>query len=355
MKKLSLLLIITFLIGILNACKKDSEENTVSTFTTTPYTIALPGGFPPVTSNASDLTVEGIQLGHMLYYDSILSTNGLKCASCHRQDRAFSSPMFTHWNGDVTSVPAHVNLAWKKDFLWEGAINSIENVCILDFEPEFFNTNMELLVTKLMNHPQYPEMFRKAYNINDISKLSHQQLKLTITNSIAQFINTFTSSNSKYDKYVRNEVQFTSDELRGYIIFNTEEGDCFHCHGSVLFTDNKHHNNGLDEFPTGQNLGYYNFTHDSADIGKFNAPTLRNVEFTAPYMHDGRFQSLDEVVEFYNSGVNQHSPNIDPIMTKPFKLYGLHLSTADKLCLVDFLKTLSDSGFITNPAYSNPF
>ncbi len=338
-----------------NACKKDKEEQPTDTFTITPYSIALPDGFPPVTSNASNLTVEGIKLGRMLYYDSILSTNGLRCASCHRQGRAFSSPAFVHANGDVTSVPAHINLAWKKDFLWEGAVKSIEEVCIEDFEPEFFNTDMDQLVIKLKSHDQYPGLFRDAYNITDISTLTHQQLKLTIVDAIAQFVNTFVSSDSRYDRYLRNEEQLTPDEIRGYIIFNTEEGDCFHCHGSLLLTDSKHHNNGLDEFPSGQDMGYFNFTHDSTDIGKFLAPTLRNIEYSAPYMHDGRYQTLEEVVEFYNSGVNQHSPNIDPIMTKPFKLYGLHLSAYDKQCLVAFLKTFSDTAFINNPAYSSPF
>jgi cytochrome c peroxidase len=260
-----------------------------------------------------------------------------------------------HPNGDTTSIPGHVNLAWKKNFLWEGGLGSIESVCMGDFEPEFFNTNMNDLVTRLSTHPSYPSLFKEAFNVNDISSLTHQQLKEYIVKAAAQFVNTLVSSNSRYDQFLRHEIIMTPDEQRGYIIFNTEEGDCFHCHGSVLGTDNKWHNNGLEENPTGQESGYYNFSHDTNDIGKFIAPTLRNIEYTAPYMHNAKFQTLEEVIEFYNSGVHLNSPNIDPIMTKPFKQNGLHLNAYDKACLVQFLKMFSDSGFIHNAEYSSPF
>jgi cytochrome c peroxidase len=354
MKTLTIKSIFIFIFFVLIiSCKKDDEPAAV--YTPTPYSLKVPNGFPPPEIDASKLTVEEIRLGRMLYYDPILSSNGLTCSSCHEQSVAFSHSIFVHPNGDRTSVPAHINLAWKRKFLWEGALNSIENVCIGDFEPEFFNTNMDDLVQKLTSHSTYPELFYQAFNISDISKLSHQELKEKIVEAIAQYVNTLTSSNSIYDKYLRHELALTSDELRGYIIFNTEEGDCFHCHGSVLFTDNKQHNNGLVEIPIGQDMGLFNFSHDSLDVGKFLAPTLRNIELTAPYMHDGRYQTLEEVVEFYNSGVHQNSPNIDPIMTKPAKLYGLHLSAYDKQCLVQFMKTLTDTFFISNPEYSSPF
>lgn len=348
------LLITVIMVVVFFSCKKDKTEEP-ATFTTTPYTIAVPAGFPPVGPNAANLTIEGVALGRMLYYDPILSSNGLSCSSCHKQSKSFSSPFHVHPNGDTTSIPSHINLAWKNSFLWEGGLSSIENVCMGDFEPEFFNTNMNDLVNSLMAHDQYPAMFKSAFNVSDISALSHQQLKEYIVNATAQFANTFVSSNSRYDQFQRHEIMMTPDEQRGYIIFNTEEGDCFHCHGSVLCTDNKWHNNGLDANPAGQAMGYYNFSHDTNDIGKFLAPTLRNVEFTAPYMHDGRFQTLEQVVEFYNSGVNLNSPNVDPIMTKPFKLNGLHLSVYDKQCLVLFLKMFSDTNFINNPDYSSPF
>jgi cytochrome c peroxidase len=353
MKKF-LLSIIPVVLLAFTACKKDSVEES-NTFSPTPYTLTIPPGFPPPNESASHLTVEGVRLGRMLYYDPILSTNGLSCSSCHNQSIAFSKPMYIHPNGDKVSVPAHINLAWKNKFLWEGGASSIEEVCMGDFEPEFFNTDMVKLINDLKNHPDYPRLFSEAFNISDISSLSHQQVKDYIVKAAAQFINTLTSANYKFDLYLNHQYQFTPDELRGYLIFNTEEGDCFHCHGSVLRTDNNYHNNGLEEFPAGQDMGYYNFTHDTNDIGKFLSPTLRNIEFTAPYMHDGRYQTLEEVVDFYNSGVQLHSPNIDPIMTKPFKVNGLYLTDYDKQCLIAFLKTFSDTAFIANPEYSSPF
>ena len=137
------------------------------------------------------------------------------------------------------------------------------------------------------------------------------------------------------------------------MIFMTERGDCFHCHGNPLFTSNDFRNNGLDCTPQGANSGRYLVTGNANDIGKFSVPTLRNVELTAPYMHDGRYATLEEVVEFYNSGVCMTSPNIDPIMTKPAKEYGLNLWPWEKEDLVNFLKTLTDTTFINNPDYRN--
>jgi len=348
-KKLAIFSMIALIAGSYS-CKKENAETNHSQ---TPYTLNVPPGFPPPYAN--NMTVEGVTLGRMLYYDPILSSNGLTCSSCHRQSLSFSSPIHVHPDGSRTSVPVHINLAWKKNFLWEGAFESIEQVCMGDFEPEFFNTNMNDLVERLKQHQQYPSLFYEAFNITDVGNLTHQELKDKIVEAIAMYANTLVSSNSRYDKYRRNEIAFTQEELRGYIIFNTEEGDCFHCHGSVLMTDNGFHNTGLEELPDGQDKGLFNFTGNPDDLGKFLSPTLRNVALTAPYMHDGRFQTLEEVVEFYNSGVHQNSPNIDPIMTKAFKVNGLNLTPYDKQCLVDFLKTFTDSSFVTSTAYGSPF
>lgn len=342
-------------IAFIASCRKDKADDSAS-YTQTPYQLSIPAGFPPAyISGVSLLTVEGVRLGRMLYHDPILSSNGLTCSSCHLASKSFSSPLHIHPNGDHTSVPAHVNLAWKDKFLWEGGLNSVGEVCMGDFEPEFFNTNMNDLVQSLKNHGSYPQLFYQAFNITDIEKLSHEELKNTIVTAAAQFIYTLVSSDSRYDKYKNQEYAPTQEEIRGLVIFNTEEGDCFHCHGSVLATDNRLHNNGLDEIPTGQNAGNFNFSHDSLTIGKFISPTLRNIELTAPYMHDGRYATLEEVVEFYDHGVNLNSPNVDPIMTKPAKINGLHLSAYDKQCLVAFLKMFTDTAFIHNPEYQSPF
>ena len=141
--------------------------------------------------------------------------------------------------------------------------------------------------------------------------------------------------------------------MHGLDIFTTEKGDCFHCHSLGLFTDNKFRNNGIDSIYIGNDLGRYNVTTNTNDIGLFKTPTLRNIELTAPYMHDGRFQTLDQVIDHYNSGV-KHSATLDPIMTKPSKIYGLGLTTIEKYDLIAFLKTLTDTTFIHNPLLQKP-
>jgi cytochrome c peroxidase len=352
-KTWSIFIFITAFLLIIGSCKK--EEATVEEgFHTTPYNFIIPPGFPPPVIDPRTISIEGVKLGRKLYYDDILSSNGLSCSSCHSRTNSFSAPYHVHPNGDTTSIPVHVNLAWKSKFLWEGSMASIEEVCMGDFEPEFFNTNMVDLKNDLKNHAEYPSLFYQAFQLNDVSILSDLELKQKILNAIAQFMNTMVSNNSVYDRFQRQELNLTQEELRGYIIFNTEEGDCFHCHGSVYYSDYRFRNNGLEANPAGQDMGYYNFTHDSGDIGKFISPTLRNIELSAPYMHDGRFQTLEEVVDFYDHDVHLNSPNIDPIMTKPFKVNGLQLNAFDKQCLVKFLKTFTDTAFINNPAYKKP-
>jgi cytochrome c peroxidase len=335
-------------------CKKDkTTENSV---TPTPYSLRIPEHFPtPVIPDANPMTVEGIALGRRLYYDPILSTNGLTCSSCHIPERSFSKPYFISSAGDSISVPPHINLAWNPDYLWNGGEPFLDHLCIADFGPGFFNTDMDELVSLLKSHSQYPDMFYKAFGIQDVAAISHDELQKKIVYAIIQFIRTMISDNSRFDRYVRQEASLTQSELSGYLIFMTEKGDCFHCHGAPLFTSNDFRNNGLECYPQGQDQGRFTITGNPHDLGKFSVPTLRNIELTAPYMHDGRFKTLEEVVEFYNSGVCSSSPNIDPIMTKPAKLYGLQLLPQEKADLVNFLKTFTDTSFIINPAYSKPF
>jgi len=338
-----------FSILLLFACKKETSSDSI--YKTTPYTLIVPSGFPnPSIPNDNKLTVEGIRLGQYLYYDPILSTNGLSCNSCHTKENSFSFPLFITKTGQKISVPPHINLAWNTDYNWNGSEPVLDRLCLGDFGPDFFNTDMELLVSKLKSHPKYPLMFKEAFNL-DVAKLSHPELQLKIVYSISQYLRTMISSNSKYDKVIRHEAQFTVEEQEGYTLFNSERADCFHCHGYPLFTDNKYYNNGLSDLPAGNNRGRYLVTNNLDDFGKFSTPTLRNIELTAPYMHDGRFKTLEEVVEFYNSQIHYNSPNIDPL----FLARGpLNLTPMEKQNLVKFLKTLTDTVFINNPQFKNP-
>lgn len=349
MNKISLLFTLSLLVISFSGCKKTPP---VDTFNPTPYEFTIPKGFPPFTQPAFNVaTVEGVKLGRMLYYDPILGTNGNSCSSCHNQANAFTIGFIGP--GDF-SIPPHQNLAWNPDFTWEGAVQSLDHIAIVDLEvPDFIAPDMDLLLTKLSNHQEYPQLFKDAFNI-DILTIDVEKRKLYISYAIAQFMRTQISGNSKYDRVLRGEEFFTDSELNGYEIFNSEKGDCFHCHGSILFTDNLYHNNGLDSTFVGNNQGKFMVTADSADLGMFSSPTLRNIEFTGPYMHDGRYHTLEQVVEFYNSEVAK-SHTLDPIMTKPGKENGLQLTTKEKTDLVNFLLTLSDTSFLSNPALSTPF
>lgn len=333
----SIIFAFALMIALVASCKKEETEETPEPLpeALTPYTLNCPSYFPQLIIPADNqLTVEGVELGRKLYYDTILSNDGRACASCHTQQYAFSNP--------VPNSMSHVNLAWNNKFLWNGLVEGkLED--IMTFEVNvFFNTD----VTKLNNSSTYPTLFKKVFNSNSITT---QQ----VAYALAQFIRTQSSTNSKFDKYLRYETTLTSTEMNGFILYNTEKGDCFHCHSLGLFNDNAYHNNGNDSVFAGVNRGHYEVTGNANDMGKFKTPTLRNVELTAPYMHDGRFATLEDVIEHYNSGVKQSS-TLDPIFSKPNHLFGLQLTTQEKSELLAFLKTLTDSTFINNPALAHP-
>ena len=305
------------------------------TYNPTPYELNYPDNFPIMQFDEDNpLTKEGVALGRMLYYDPILHKEGNKaCADCHQQAFSFSS------NAEV--LP-HVNLGWNRTFLWNGKINgNMEDIMLFEVE-EFFETDVD----KFNNDDTYPKLFFEAFGVETITSNE-------ISKAIAQFVRTLNSFDSRYDKVFRpdgGEV-FSDAELNGFDIFFTEKGDCFHCHGGVLFTDNLFHNNGLDANPSENGLSAT--TGDPLDLGKFKTPTLRNIAITGPYMHDGRYETLDEVIDFYSEGLSI-SPTIDPLM-KQANRGGIHLSPEEKKDLLAFLLMLTDESFIANPDFSSPF
>ena len=321
---------------IIYGCKKSNPAaGSVEPEALTPYNLVYPNYFPPLAiPNDNPLTVEGIKLGNKLYYDSILSNSGISCSSCHNAAESFSSY-------SVNSL-AHVNLGWNNYFLWNGKISgSIED--IMKFEVEvFFNTN----VSKLNNSAYYRDEFKKVYDVDVITSKD-------VAYALSQFFRVMVSANSLCDKFFQHTASLSASEMNGFILFTTEKGDCFHCHSLGLFTDSKFHNIGLDSVFTGVGMGRYNVTGNTADLGLFKTPTLRNIELTPPYMHDGRYLTLTEVVEHYNSKVKL-SPTLDPIMTKPSKEFGLGLTPTQVADLVAFLKTLTDTTFTKNPLLAKP-
>jgi len=343
-KKFGVLSLIFGFIFILVNCteKKEPPPETGPT----PYEFNVPPGFPPPIFNPENpMTNEGVALGKMLYYDPILSSNGLTCSTCHDPKNSFSSGNFVNAKNEKINILPHVNLSFNKSFFWDGSLVYPDEIPLGDFEPEFFNTNKDTLYARLSKHALYPSMFKNAFGVSNIYDLTYDQLKLKIAHALIQYARTLVTANSRFDQYRQKKITLTTEEQNGMVIFFTEKGDCFHCHTEPLLTDNDYHNNGLESEHLDLNQGRFLFTKNPADLGKFRTQTLRNVEKTAPYMHDGRFNTLDEVVEFYNSGV-KNSGTIDPIMTKSQKMKGLNLNAYDKACLVAFLKTFTDQEFL---------
>ena len=303
----------------------------------------------PLIPSDNALTAEGIFLGKKLFFDPILSKNNSQsCATCHDPKKSFSdsqkgSIALDRVRGHRNSMPLF-NLAWNFDerFMWDGSELGLENQVfstVRDFDE--MHNNWKNVVEKLQKHHEYPELFFKAFN-------THRIDSTFVTKALAQFERTLISANSKFDNYLLGNTNLSEDELNGFRVFQDEDkGDCFHCHGGAhnpLWTDNKFHNNGLDLYFTDLGLGAV--TGDPNDNGKFKTPSLRNLIFTAPYMHDGRFATIEEVINHYSEGL-KNSPTIDPLMKK-VGIGGVQLSEKDKADLKAFLLTLTDSSFVTS-------
>ncbi len=309
---------------------------------------------PPVIPTDNPQTSEGVALGKKLFFDTILSGDGSQsCASCHSPQNAFTDHLPTSIGvdglaGTRNSMPLF-NLAWNYNerFTWDGKELSLERQAEEPVQnPIELHSNWDDVIERLQTDPEYPDLFQLAFNTSTITK------DLT-TKAIAQFERTLISANSKFDRYSLGEVTLTEQELSGLDIFLREDkGDCFHCHGNPnnpLWTDNDFHNNGLDGIFNDLGLGAV--TGDPNDNGKFRSPSLRNLAYTAPYMHDGRFATLDEVIDHYSEGL-QNSPTIDPLM-KQIAQGGVQLTTQEKADLKAFLLTLSDPSFINNTNFQN--
>jgi len=368
-----LLLVTLFVTG----CKPEPK----SSGKPTPYTIVIPKFFPTdiVIPADNPMTVEGIELGRYLFYDGRMSGRTspdslMSCGTCHLQSRAFEcgidNPKFIggHPFGITGIKTPHVmlpmmNLIFNNNgYLWNGMINStnpdphkrtIEDVVFMGvIAPHEIQGDSVRTVKLIQSLQGYPDLFLKAFGS---SKVTFKN----ISRAVAQFIRTLISSNSKFDKYMRGEVALTDDELGGLGVFTTENGgDCFHCHGSggnPLFTTNLYYNNGKQADFTGVNddvRDRFHVTGDPMDIGAYRAPSLRNIDLTGPYMHDGRFKTLDDVLNFYSTGV-MASPYISPLMHH-VNTGGVQLTPPQKTMLKAFLMTLHDDDFITNQKFAKP-
>lgn len=319
----------------------------------TPYRFQMSAMFPiPSLPRDNPLIEERVSLGETLFHEKALSRDGsISCASCHKDISAFSdSRKFSigvrNQSGMRQAMPLF-NMAWKSSFFWDGRAPSLRAQAMMPIQDHVeMDQTLEGAVSNLNARAEYPPLFEKAFGSKEITT---EKIGL----AVEQFVLTLTSFDSKFDRVLRGQEKFTEQEQRGFELFMTEYeprtghygADCFHCHGGPLFSDHQFHNNGLDaEF--GSDPGRYKFTKIDFDKGKFSTPSLRNVALTAPYMHDGRFKTLEEVVEHYSTGVKR-SPTLDPNIAK-HPDGGIHISTADKQALVAFLKTLTDPKFVKN-------
>lgn len=323
------------------ACSKDEENVSPEE---TKITFAIPANFPAPAYNFEDntLTNAGFALGKKLFYDARLSADkSVSCGSCHQQFAGFANLDHKVSHGvdnclGKRNAPPLFNLAWQKSFFWDGGVKNLETAPLNAITDACeFKSDIESVINFLKNTSPYPDLFKDAFGSAEIT--SQRVLK-----AMTQFMGVLVSGNSKYDKVMRreNSFVFTTNEQAGYKLFQEK---CVSCHAEPFFTDFSYRNNGLDLVSADE--GRAHITGLQADFGKFRIPTLRNIEFTGPYMHDGRFYSLDEVLEHYNSGVKA-AQNLDPLLKT-----GIQLTTAEKDQLKAFLKTLTDNEFIKNTLY----
>ncbi|MCF2443504.1 cytochrome-c peroxidase [Dyadobacter sp. CY345] len=318
------------------------------------FQFVVPDNFPqPVWDTENPMTRNGIELGRMLFYDVRLSGNNkISCASCHDQKLAFSDGKALSSNGVSGTVlhrhtPALINLAWANNGLfWDGGSTNLESQAFgpLTAADEMQQDLFEL-VDELNNVPEYVKQFDLVFE----DKISSQN----IVKALAQFQRTLVSSNSRYDKFRRNEPggDLSPTELHGLELVRQK---CQSCHAGELFTDNSFHNNGIDaDFDNDQYEGLFQgrfrVSYNPADLGSFKTPTLRNVALTAPYMHDGRFTNLEDVIDHYSQKIL-----VSPTLDKQIPNNGFQFSVVEKEAIMAFLKTLTDEEFVTNSEFSSP-
>lgn len=338
-----LLTIVLFIVG---CSKNEVIKEQIESF----LGFKKPGNFPEPEYNlaANPITKAGFELGRALFYEPRFSRdNSISCGSCHIQSAAF-----THHGHDVShgiedrlgkrNSPAIMNLAWRKTFMWDGGVFDLDLQPIAPITAhEEMDETVDRVLVKLKAMPKYTSLFKAAFGKEEINTARTMK-------ALSQFMLMCISSNSKYDKVMRGEDKqvFTAEEEQGFGLFKQH---CASCHKAPLFTDESFRNNGIGVGSV-DDLGRYEITSNDADKYKFKVPSLRNLKYTAPYMHDGRFFSLKGILDHYASEVQQ-SPNLDPLLQQNGRL-GIQLSEADKTYLLAFLNTLNDETFIKDKSLS---
>lgn len=356
------------LLIIVQSCTDDNPmppgESSLSdvTYDPQPYELVIPEGFPQMDIPSDNpLTVEGVSLGRHLFYDPILSSDGSQsCASCHKALANFTDnlPVSAGVTGETgkRSSMTLLNIGFVNSGLfWDGRVATLEEQALIPVEdPIELHDSWPNVESKLQAAEDYPVLFRKAFGITELSDIT----KELVVKALAQFERSMISSgNSKYDRVIAGLDVFSDDELRGHNIFFdiepdvTKHAECGHCHNAPLFTTNEYFNNGIEVVPdlsAFPDMGRGAITGRTFDNGAFRVPTLRNIFHSAPYMHDGRFTTLDEVIDHYVSG-GHVVDNIGAVM-RP-----LDLTPEDRSALIAFIRTLEDPDFMNAPELQSPF
>ncbi len=335
----------TFLLAcFLASCSKENVGTDMS------FQLVVPSNFPALKYDIANnpITQNGFVLGRTLFYDGLLSsTNTISCGNCHQQSVAFAHADHTVSHGvfdrlGTRNSPALQNLAFSTSFMWDGGIFNLDLQPLAPIENHVeMDEKLDVLLDKLNKSDKYKSLFKNAFGTEEIS--SAKMLK-----ALSQFMVMMVSANSQYDKYVRKEAgaNLTGDEIAGLELFKAK---CQSCHATDLFTDQTFRNNGIN--PTSLNdVGRYAITLNEKDKYTFKVPSLRNIEKTAPYMHDGRFRNLEAVLEHYSNGVT-NSATLDPLLNAN-GILGIALSATEKQQIILFLKTLSDEEYIRDRRFA---
>lgn len=341
------LVLVAVLFIIMIGCSKDPAI--VSNVTEEQIEFIIPSGWPAPVYNFENNTLSnaGFELGRKLFFETRLSRdNSTSCGSCHQPFAAFSHLDHAISHGienklGTRNSPALFNLNWHTSFFWDGGVNHIESQPINPIRnPVEMDETLENIIAKLNSDEQYRQMFKAAFG--DPAVNSQRIFK-----SLAQFMGMMVSADSKFDKYMRGEAggEMSAPELSGLQVFRSK---CATCHKEPLFSDFSLRNNGLPVSSVNDS-GRAHITHELADMYKFKVPSLRNLKFTFPYMHDGRFSTLDEVLNYYTTGIH-NSGTIDPAIGNS----GITLSTQEKTDLISFLNTLNDETFVKDKRFAEP-
>lgn len=345
-------------------CSNTSAPVPTAEYDPTPYmldTAAFPFGFQSMPLPTDyPLTQQRVALGRMLFYEPALSRDGTQsCGSCHVQADGLSDPrkysVGIRGLEGTRQAMSLANLGWhRRGFFWDGRAATLREQALMPIvDPLEMDNTLANAITVLSSKQQIRDQFIRAFGSDSITA---ERMGI----AMEQFMLTIVSGNSKWDKVQRGQATFTEQEERGRQLFFSEfdptgkvkSGECFHCHGGPNFTNDRFMNNGLDDDASFKDIGRERVTNNAYDRAKFKVPTLRNIAVTPPYMHDGRFTRLEDVVQHYSSGVKQ-STTVDVLLQFSLKP-GLGLGASDVADLVAFLRTLTDEAYLTNPRYAKP-